>query len=46
MTRYGSHFIDPKCPKISHLAASLVLNSEEGGETCILGGNFASEAHL
>ena len=43
---YGQHPPDPKWPAGARLALQIVMNYEEGGETCILHGDAASEAYL
>ncbi len=46
MRGYGRTTPDPQWPKGARLAVQLVLNYEEGGESCILDGDPASEAFL
>ncbi len=43
---YGAHPPDAKWPGGARLALQIVLNYEEGGESCILHGDDASEAFL
>ncbi|MBL1174309.1 MAG: allantoinase PuuE [Pantanalinema sp. GBBB05] len=43
---YGQHPPDPRWPHQARLAVQFVINYEEGGETCILHGDQASEAFL
>ena len=43
---HGPHPPDPRWPGGARVALSLVLNYEEGGETCVLHGDAASEAFL
>ncbi|MFQ5773035.1 MAG: allantoinase PuuE [Kiloniellaceae bacterium] len=43
---YGPAPPDPKWPGGARLAVQFVINYEEGGETCILHGDAASEAFL
>ena len=40
---YGRHVPDPKWPGGAHVAVQFVINYEEGGESCILDGDAASE---
>jgi putative urate catabolism protein len=40
---YGRHTPDPKWPGGAYVAVQFVLNYEEGGESCILDGDPASE---
>jgi putative urate catabolism protein len=40
---YGRNIPDPKWPDGAHIAVQFVLNYEEGGESCILDGDPASE---
>lgn len=42
---YGARGLDPKWPGGRKLAVQFVLNYEEGGESCVLNGDAASE-HL
>ena len=43
---YGAEPPDPKWPGGARLAMQVVLNYEEGGESCVLHGDSASEAFL
>ena len=43
---YGRHTPDPKWPGGAHVAVQFVINYEEGGESCILDGDPASECLL
>jgi allantoinase len=43
---YGSHAPEPRWPDEAHIAVSLVLNYEEGGEACVLHGDAHSESVL
>jgi putative urate catabolism protein len=43
---YGASPPDPRWPNEAHVAVSLVLNYEEGGEACILHGDSHSESVL
>jgi putative urate catabolism protein len=43
LTGYGRHTPDPKWPGGAHVAVQFVVNYEEGGESCILDGDSASE---
>src|SRR5262252_520693 len=43
---YGSHPPDPCWPGQARIAVSLVLNYEEGGESCVLHGDAHSESVL
>jgi putative urate catabolism protein len=43
---YGSAAPDPRWPGDAHVAVSLVLNYEEGGELCVLHGDHESESVL
>jgi allantoinase len=43
---YGSRPPDPRWPGDAHIAVSLVLNYEEGGEACVLHGDAHSESVL
>lgn len=43
---YGQHPPDPQWPNQAKIAVQFVINYEEGGETCILHGDQASEAFL
>ena len=43
---YGANPPDPRWPGGARLALQIVLNYEEGGESCILHGDSASEAFL
>jgi allantoinase len=43
---YGAHPPDPRWPNEARIAVSLVLNYEEGGESCVLHGDAHSEAVL
>ncbi|HVN45698.1 MAG TPA: polysaccharide deacetylase family protein [Steroidobacteraceae bacterium] len=43
---YGAHPPEPRWPGGAHLAVSLVLNYEEGGEACVLHGDAHSESVL
>ncbi len=46
MVGYGARPPDPEWPRGARLALQIVLNYEEGGESCILHGDDASEAFL
>lgn len=46
MVGYGRRPPDPKWPGGARLALQLVINYEEGGESCILHGDAAAEAFL
>ncbi len=46
MIGYGRHPVDPKWPGGARLAVQFVINYEEGGESCVLHGDPASEAFL
>jgi allantoinase len=46
LTGYGAHPPHPRWPNESRIAVSLVLNYEEGGESCVLHGDTHSEAVL
>jgi len=46
MIGYGAKPPDPKWPRGARLALQIVLNYEEGGESCVLHGDEASEAFL
>jgi allantoinase len=43
---YGRHPPDPRWPAGARIAVSVVLNYEEGGESCILHGDAHSESVL
>ena len=43
---YGRHIPDPKWPGGARIAVQFVVNYEEGGESCILDGDPASESLL
>lgn len=43
---YGSNAQDPKWPGDANIAVNFVINYEEGGESCILDGDPASESLL
>ncbi len=43
---YGRETPDPKWPRGARIAVQFVINYEEGGESCILHGDPASEAFL
>lgn len=43
---YGQHPPDPRWPNGARIAVSIVLNYEEGGESCILHGDTHSESIL
>ncbi len=43
---YGRETPDPKWPRSARIAVQFVINYEEGGESCILHGDPASEAFL
>jgi putative urate catabolism protein len=43
---YGSNAQDPKWPGGANIAVNFVINYEEGGESCILDGDPASESLL
>jgi len=43
---YASHPPHPRWPNDARIAVSLVLNYEEGGETCVLHGDATSESVL
>lgn len=43
---YGRHPIHPQWPQDARIAVQFVINYEEGGETCILHGDQASEVFL
>jgi OHCU decarboxylase len=43
---YGRSFPHPRWPKDARIAVQFVINYEEGGESCILHGDRASEAFL
>ncbi|MBW4508162.1 MAG: allantoinase PuuE [Scytonematopsis contorta HA4267-MV1] len=43
---YGRNTPDPKWPNEARVAVQFVINYEEGGESCILHGDQASEAFL
>lgn len=43
---YGSNAQDPKWPDGANIAVQFVINYEEGGESCILDGDPASESLL
>lgn len=43
---YGSNAQDPKWPGGANIAVNFVINYEEGGESCILDGDAASESLL
>jgi putative urate catabolism protein len=43
---YGRHIPDPKWPGDARIAVQFVVNYEEGGESCILDGDPASESLL
>src|SRR5690606_2266662 len=43
---YGCNTPDPKWPGGAHVAVQFVINYEEGGESCILDGDPASECLL
>jgi allantoinase len=43
---YGAHPPDPRWPEGARIAVSVVLNFEEGGESCILHGDSHSESVL
>ena len=43
---YGSRPPHPQWPNAAHIAVSLVLNYEEGGEACVLHGDAHSESVL
>ena len=43
---YGGRAPDPRWPDGAHIAVSLVLNYEEGGEACVLHGDSHSESVL
>jgi putative urate catabolism protein len=43
---YGQHPPDPRWPDGARIAVSIVLNYEEGGESCILHGDAHSESVL
>ena len=43
---YGAQPPDPRWPGAAHIAVSIVLNVEEGGESCILHGDSHSESVL
>jgi OHCU decarboxylase len=46
MRGYGANPPDPKWPGGANVAVQFVLNYEEGGESCVLHGDAASEAFL
>ncbi len=46
MCGYGAQPPDPKWPGDARLALQIVLNYEEGGESCVLHGDAASETFL
>ena len=46
LTGYGRHPPNPGWPQEARLAVQFVINYEEGGESCILHGDAASEAFL
>jgi peptidoglycan/xylan/chitin deacetylase (PgdA/CDA1 family) len=46
MVGYGRHTPDPQWPEQARVAVQFVINYEEGGETCILHGDDASETFL
>ena len=46
MIGYGRNPPDPRWPGGARLAVQFVINYEEGGETCVLHGDDASEAFL
>lgn len=46
MIGYGRELPDPQWPGNARIAVQFVVNYEEGGESCILDGDPASEAHL
>jgi putative urate catabolism protein len=46
MRGYGRMPPDPKWPGGAHVAVQFVMNYEEGGESCVLHGDAASEAFL
>lgn len=46
LTGYGRNPPDPGWPQKARLAVQFVINYEEGGESCILHGDDASEAFL
>lgn len=46
MVGYGRHLPDPQWPGNARIAVQFVINYEEGGESCILDGDPASEALL
>lgn len=46
MKGYGARPPDPRWPKGARLAVQVVLNYEEGGESCVLHGDGASETFL
>src|SRR5260370_8504256 len=43
---YGSHPPHPRWPQDARIAVSVVLNYEEGGESCVLHGDAHSESVL
>ena len=43
---YGQYSPNPRWPNHARLALQFVINYEEGGESCILHGDTASEAFL
>ena len=43
---YGARPPHPRWPQDAHVAVSIVLNYEEGGENCVLHGDAASESVL
>jgi putative urate catabolism protein len=46
MVGYAAHPPDPAWPGAARLALQIVLNYEEGGESCVLDGDAASESFL
>jgi peptidoglycan/xylan/chitin deacetylase (PgdA/CDA1 family) len=46
MVGYGRYAPNPQWPQQARVAVQFVINYEEGGETCILHGDQASEAFL
>jgi putative urate catabolism protein len=46
MVGYGMNPPDPKWPNAARLALQIVLNYEEGGESCVLHGDEGSEVFL
>ncbi len=46
MRGYGAQPPDPRWPDGARLALQIVLNYEEGGESCVLHGDAASETFL